>query len=491
MADRRYVLGRYGALLSYLGAVLSFASLFMATPLLIFLWRPEELAYLGAFLVPAAAMGVGGVLLWRLLRRHARVVLNVREGGVIVLLSWLSICLFSAWTFTMGMGLPFRLALFEAVSGWTTTGLSVVDVTNTPYVFLLWRSTMQLLGGAGLAIIMLASLLGPPGAALSVAEGRENLLPQVRQSAKLVLIIYVAYVVAGIVGLYLAGMGWFDAINHSFAAVSTGGFSTRPESIGYWDSVAVEAVTLPLMILGNLSFVTAWAILRGRLRAVGRNGELRVFGLLLVLGVTLVFLLTARGLYASLDRSLRVSLFDITSAITTTGFSTVGYSDWNSFGWLLLIFFMVIGGGAGSTAGGLKQVRFYVLWKSLTTELRRTFLPRNAVVETPLWLGDRPVFLDDARLRQTTAFAALYLLSLFLGAVVMTAAGYGLKEALFEFASTLGTVGLSVGVTAADAAPAVHWAQILGMFLGRLEFMVVIAGMAKIGRDLRFLVGSR
>lgn len=145
--------------------------------------------------------------------------------------------------------LNFTQALFESVSGWTTTGLSVVDVTQCSRLILLWRSIMQLAGGAGLAIIMLAAIVGPVGPALSIAEGRtDQLVPHVRKSAKMVLLIYAGYAAVGILAYHLAGLPLFDSINHSFAAISTGGFSTQPESIGHWDSVLVEAVTLPLMI---------------------------------------------------------------------------------------------------------------------------------------------------------------------------------------------------------------------------------------------------
>jgi len=330
---------------------------------------------------------------------------------------------------------------------------------------------------------MLSAITGPTGPALSAAEGREQLVPHVRQSAKLVLMIYSGYMIAGTGALRLAGMEWFDALNHAFAALSTGGFSTRAESIGYWDSVTVEAVTIPLMILGNLSFVTAWLMLRGRFRAVGRNGEIRFAALMIPLCAVLLFLLTARGLYPTLDKSIRVAIFETVTALTTTGFSTVGYGDWNSFGWLLLILLMLIGGGTCSTAGGMKQYRIYLLWKSLIWELRRSLLPRSAVIENPVWEGDHQVFVNDNRLRQVGTFVFLYLLTVAVGTAILSAHGYGPRESLFEYASAVGTVGLSIGVTSASAPAAVLWAEIVGMFLGRLEFFIVFISAAKLVRD--------
>ena len=491
MREADYLRQRYRTILSYTGMILTLCAALMLTPLLALIVWPGEGSQVWSFLIPAAIMGGLGLSLWRWLRTGDRAALSVQEGGVIVLLSWILVCLFSAWPFMAVMGLNFTQALFESVSGWTTTGLSVVDVTQASHLILLWRSIMQLAGGAGLAIIMLSAITGPTGPALSAAEGREQLVPHVRQSAKLVLMIYSGYMIAGTGALRLAGMEWFDALNHAFAALSTGGFSTRAESIGYWDSVTVEAVTIPLMILGNLSFVTAWLMLRGRFRAVGRNGEIRFAALMIPLCAVLLFLLTARGLYPTLDKSIRVAIFETVTALTTTGFSTVGYGDWNSFGWLLLILLMLIGGGTCSTAGGMKQYRIYLLWKSLIWGLRRSLQPRNAIIENSVWEGDRQVFVNDSRLRQVGTFVFLYLLTVAVGTAILSACGYGLKESLFEYASAVGTVGLSIGVTSASAPAAVLWAEIVGMFLGRLEFFVVFVSAATLLRDASHITSQK
>lgn len=483
MREARYLRQRYRTIFSYTGMILALCAGLLVTPLLALIGWPDEAAQAGAFIIPAMLMGGLGLAAWRLLKPKDHVVLSIQEGGVIVLLSWGVVCLFSAWPFRAVTGLSFTEALFESVSGWTTTGLSVVDVTQASHIILLWRSIMQLAGGAGLAVIMLSAITGPRGPALSVAEGREQLVPHVRQSAKLVMMIYSGYMIVGTAALHLAGMQWFDAVNHAFAALSTGGFSTQVDSIGYWNSVAVEAVTIPMMILGNLSFITAWLMLRGKFRAVGRNGEIRLMAIMIPLCATLLFLLTAQGLYPTLGKSVRVAIFETVTALTTTGFSTVGHGDWNSFGWVVLIVLMLIGGGTCSTAGGIKQYRIFLLWKSVVWELRRSLLPRTAVTQNPVWEADRKVFVNDARLRQIGAFVFLYLLTFAAGSAILAAHGYGLKESLFEYASALGTVGLSVGVTSPSAPAGVLWAEVFGMLLGRLEFFVIFVSAAKLLRD--------
>jgi len=280
-------------------------------------------------------------------------------------------------------------------------------------------------------------------------------------------------------------MSLFDAVNHAFAAVSTGGFSTRTESIGYWNSTAIEAVTLPLMLLGNLSFVTAWLLWRGRLRMVARNGEMRLLVVLIPLSVAAMFLFTSRALYPQLGKSIRVALFETVAAITTTGFSTVSYGNWNAFGLFLLIILMLIGGGTCSTAGGIKQFRVYLLWRMVLWEIKRFLIPRTAVLERPIWEGNRRVFVDDARIRQMMVFIFVYLAIYAIGVMILCACGFDLVDSLFEFASAIGTVGLSVGVTTAQMPHLALWSETAAMFLGRLEFIVVIVSLLKIGGDGR------
>ncbi|MEW6753719.1 MAG: potassium transporter TrkG [Candidatus Latescibacterota bacterium] len=235
-----YLRQRYRMVLSATGLILLLCAATFPIPLLATFAWPEEIRHAPGFLVPAGTLAAVGWGLWRGLRPRAPGVLTLQGGGVIVLLAWVLASLFGAWPFMAIEGMAFHLGVFEAVSGWTTTGLSVVDVEQAPHTLLLWRSVMQWVGGAGLAIVMLAALLGPAGPALAAAEGRgQQLVPQVRQSARLVVLIYAGYVAVGVPPCWLAGMDGFDAVNHAFAALSTGGFSTHAASVGHWDSPVV------------------------------------------------------------------------------------------------------------------------------------------------------------------------------------------------------------------------------------------------------------
>jgi trk system potassium uptake protein TrkH len=483
---------RYRAILGYAGLVCLVASLPVLSPLLLLVAYRGEIPSAWGFLLPGVLLALPGLWLWRRFIPPTAVSLTMQEGTVIVVVTWLLAILAGTIPFLAVSRLSFTHALFESTSGWTTAGLSVLDVGRASPLILFYRSIIQLAGGAGLAIIMLSALAGPVGSGLSVAEGRsEQLLPHVRRSAKLVLTLYTGYVLAGIVALRLAGMGWFDAVNHAFAALSTGGFSTRPDSIAYWRSPAVEAVIIVLMLLGTLNFLTAYTLLRGKFRAVARNGEVRQTLLFLAIGATVLFLGVTGGLYPTLQERVRVAVFNTVSALSTTGFATVDYGSWNGLGWLVLVLLMLMGGGTGSTAGAIKQDRIYVLGRGLWWEFRRRLLPRSVVTEPDVWRGERRLFISDSHLREVALFVFLYLAVFLLGSGVIAAHGYSLEDSLFEFASALGTVGVSVGVTAPNAPAGILWAEMVGMFLGRLEFFAVFVGLARIAGDLPAILSRR
>ena len=491
MRYQRFLRKRYRAITSYTGLVCMIAGFAILSPLIALLAYPEEAGLAWGFLIPGIGLSFLGFVCWRTFLPSKAETLTLQEGAVIATLSWLLAVIVGTLPFLLIADLNFTQAMFESTSGWTTTGLSVVDVTQTSQLILLYRSIIELFGGAGLAIVTLSAIAGPVGASLTSAEGRtEQLAPNVRRSAKLVLVIYSGLCAIGTVALWLAGVGWFDAVNHAFAALSTGGFSTRTDSIGYWDSPYVEAVTIVLMLFGGLNFVTIYLLLTGQLKSVVRNGQVRLQAVVIPVAAIAIFFGSAFTLYPTLGKAIRVSIFESITALTTTGFSTVGYGDWNSLPWLMMLLLMLIGGGAGSTAGGIKQLRIYILYKALLTEAMEMVRPRGAISETEIWQGEQRRFISSDQVRQVALFVFLYLCIFFIGAAVIAGYGYPLQDSLFEYASTLSTVGLSVGVTSADAPAGVLWTQIVGMFLGRLEFFTVFVGLVCFFRDLKPLLSG-
>lgn len=490
-----FILQRYQVISSTTGMILIVSGILLLIPLLTLFFYPVEISQSASFVYTSLLMISLGFMMYALSGKSKGRELGFNDSAIIVVLSWVLIPLISSLPYIYVSGMSFTRAFFESVSGWTTTGLSSLDVTMAPKVMLIFRAWTQFLGGAGMAIIMIASITGLNAAHLYAAEGKANLIiPNVIASAKIVMALYLLYLVLGVVAYILAGMNCLDSIAHTFASISTGGFSTRPESIGYYNSFPIELITMILMILGNLNFVTAYLLFKRQFLLVLRNGELKVFSVMIPLSVFLLFIATGGVIYHQMSQSLRVAFFESVSALTTTGYSLVNYNNppWNDLAMLVLIVLMLIGGGTCSTAGGIKQYRLYIIYKSVIWQIRRTLLPQKAVVRNFIWEGEQKKYLTAPEIVNTANFIGIYFAVYLLGVITILASRnpatntfYSLRDALFENASALSTVGLSVGVTSPTTPAHITWILSLGMLLGRLEFIVVILAIMQMVNDSR------
>ena len=483
--QHRYDLGqKYRIIFGYIGLIEIIAGITILFPLVALIAYPEETNLAWGLLVPGLLLVIIGLFLWGQLKGLSPS-LRLQDGSIIVVLSWLIAILIGTIPLMTIEGLHFSQAVFESTSGWTTTGLSVLDVSQTSHLILLYRSTMQLVGGAGFAIMALGAMIAPTGMAIATAEGRsEQLVPHIQHSAKLVLQIYTGYVCMGVLAFKAVGMNWFEAFNHAFAALSTGGFSTCTASIGDWDNPLIELVTIFLMLLGTLNFLTSYLFLTGKFKAVSRNSEIKFLIFMVPLCIVILLLGVTSHLTLPFNKALRIAIFSTITALSTSGFSTVSYTNWNSLGFLVLIVLMLIGGGMGATSGGIKQFRICALYRGVVWEVRRQLLPKLAVTEPDIWQGETRYFLGDYQLRRISMFVFMYLGVYLTGSTILCVYGYSLSDSLFEYASALSTVGLSVGVTDPNAPIGVLWTEIIGMFLGRLEIFPVLIGLIWIYRDI-------
>jgi trk system potassium uptake protein TrkH len=483
---------RYSIILRYIGIITIGVGTALLLPLLILPLYINESTDVIYFIAPSLIAIVIGYAIKTLIKKPKQTTLTLQEGGIIVLFAWIIAIIFSAIPFIISGQLNFTQAIFEATSGLTTTGLSVVDVTKISHIFLLWRSIMQFFGGAGIAVVMLAAIIGPYGFGLYNAEARsDKLLPHIAKSAKLIMVIYSGYILAGTILYIVVGMNWFDAINHSIAAVSTGGFSTKFGSIGEYQSLPIELITIILMILGTINFAAHYVLLKGEIKKFFKIGEIRFMFFLLAVSIPIASFLSLINLFESMGKSIRVGVFEFVSALSTTGFSTVPYTNWDDFSVFIMIALMVIGGGAGSTAGGLKLYRAYILVKSLIWNLKEFLLPKNSVRQNYIYRPDGKYYVSKEHILEVSNFATLYFIIYILGVSILIFNGYTIKESMFEFASSLSTVGLSIGVTSPDAPIAVLWTQIVGMFFGRLEFFVIFFAIIKIFKDIKFTLRQK
>ena len=462
-----------------LGKVFLMLALIFLCPLAVLAFYPAESRYWLAFFLPAlGAAALGGLAL--LARPGAQLTWKRRwqQASVTVLLVWLLGVLFSALPLALGQPLSFCQALFESVSAWTTTGLSVLDVSKTPYIYLFYRSFLQFCGGLGFILMMLVLLSNGESMPLFSSEGHpDKLLPAIGRSARLIFSIYTGFLVVGTVAYCVVGMPLFDSICHAMCSLSTGGFSTKLNSIGEYHSLAIELVTIVLMLLGTTNFAVLLLLVRGQIKKFCRVSEMRFLFLLLVLSIPPVALSLHQGLRMPWGESVERSAFDVISALSTTGYSSMAYTDWPPFALALLILLMLIGGGIGSTAGGMKLSRVYQAFRSLGYYLRKQQFFHRQVEDVYYYSSQGRSRLSPADMVQNFAFLGLYLLTFAAGSLLILLFNpCSIAEAMFEFASSLGTVGLSIGITGPLTNTPTLIVEIFGMLLGRLEIVIVFLG---------------
>lgn len=477
------------------GKLMLLVGMLVAAPLAVLPFFPEDRIYAGCFATPAGISILLGLLVCAFAKsdldenstRH----FLMESSSLVVLFAWGWGVVIGSIPFVMGDQLTIVQALFEAVSGWTTTGLSTMDVSITPKIYLFHRSFMQFCGGLGFILVMVMLVSGKHAMNLFNAEGHpDKLMPNLEKTARTICAMYNFYLLIGTVAYRIAGMGIFEGICHTMCALSTGGFSTKLGSIGEYNSVAIELVTIVLMLVGTTNFAVLLLLSRRKWKQFFRVSEVRfMFGLLLLF-VPMTALSLRDGLGVSTGQAFRLAAFDVTSALSTSGYSTMSYESWPSLAIGMLIVLMLIGGGMGSTAGGLKMTRVYLMLRLAGINIRKRLSPAQAVKTNYYTKAQGKELIDGPLAEDTIGFIIWYFLIFIAGslATVLTAE-CSLMEGMFEFASALGTVGLSIGVTGPTTGNATLIIEMIGMILGRLEIFIVIIGFySGISRIYRWAV---
>lgn len=455
-------------------------SLLVVAPLFVLPIYPEDMKYILSFLIPGALsflFGVGVCILTQ--NKNSEEAFTAKRGSITVLLIWLYSFFIGAFPFVLGGQLSFMQALFESVSGWTTTGLSTMDVTTVPKIYLFYRSFMQYCGGLGFVMVMVMLIQGKEAMGLYSAEGHsDQLVPNLGRTARTIFLMYLAYLFMGTFAYVMAGMSVFDAVNHAMCALSTGGFSTQYDSIGAYNSMAIEVVTIFLMVIGTTNFAVLLLLAKRRFKQVAKVSEIRFLFMLLIITVPVVAASLASGLYISFGDGLRFSLFNIISALSTSGFSTMSYAQWPAFSIGIMLLLMIIGGGIGSTAGGMKLTRVYLMLRIMKENIKRRLFSSRVVSNPYFFRAQGKTYIDKSLESDTVGFIFCYMSIFIIGSLLITLSeGASLTDAMFEFASSLGTVGLSIGLTGPTTTNATLLIQMIGMLLGRLEIFIVIIGI--------------
>ena len=471
---------QYRAIQRIAGGVIGLASVVALPPLGFALADHDGSAF--AFLASFALTGGLGLLLW-LSAGPVKADLRLREGFLVTTLSWALVCASSALPFMLAPPyLSLVDALFEATSGITTTGATVIaQLEGLPRSVLFYRQLLHFIGGMGIVILAVAILpmLRVGGlqlfrAEISGAVRDTKLTPRITETAKLLWMIYVGLTALCAVFYWLAGMHWFDAVGHAFSTVATAGFSTHDASIGHYDSVMIEAVTILFMLLGAFNFSLHYLAWHRATTAPYRNDrEVKMLlRIVLVASLLCTAALYLAGEFPTLAQSFRAALFNVVAAITTTGFTTTGFAHWSGALPLLIILLAFIGGCAGSTTGGLKVRRITVMLHVGMRELRQLIHPRGFFV---VRAGGRPV--AEEAMRAVAGFVTLYLASLMVFTLALAASGLDLVSAFSGAAACLNNLGPALGMGA------VHFADVndtatailsLAMLTGRLEVFTLL-----------------
>ena len=434
-------------------------------------------------------------VIFMLSTKNHRKDLQKRDGYIIVTFGWIFMSLTGTLPYIFTGSIPsFTNAFFETMSGYTTTGASILnDIESVPYGVLFWRSITHWIGGMGIIVLAIAilPLLGIGGMELFAAEApgpsSDKLHPRITDTAKRLWIIYVGYTIAETILLKVAGMSFFDAINHSLSTLSTGGFSTKNASIAHWNNQPmIQYIIMFFMFLAGTNFVLSYFMFKRKFRKIFHDEEFKFY----LIAVIAISIMASLVIYYQVDitqstvdhpmvlgryeSGFRHSLFQVLAIITTTGFVSADYTIWTPFLTLLFFGLMFLGGSAGSTAGGVKIVRHILLIKNGILEFRRTLHPRAIL---PVRYNSKAV--QQPIVFNVLAFFILYMLSFIIGVLVFSWMGLDFKTALGGAASSLGNVGPALGDLgpvdnyASLPSPAKWWAAFL-MLIGRLELFTVL-----------------
>jgi len=455
-----------------ISVLLFIVAAFMFLCLLAGLAVGEGLVAVRAFALPIG-LGIAFFVIMTFARIQ-KVELSPRAGYLFVVLAWVSATALGALPFMLSHSIgSFVDAFFETMSGFTTTGASILtDIEALPRSILLWRSTTHWLGGMGIVVLTVAifPLIGLSGRSLMEAEAPgprvDKFTPRLSQTALYLWLIYLGMTVVLVILLLFGGMDILEAVDHAFATMATGGFSTRNASVGAFKSAYIDVVLTVFMVLAGANFSVHWKLLHGDFKSAFKDGEYVVY--LVIFGFSsclIAFNLFRMDTFTGIGDSIRFAAFQAASILTTTGFATADYLGWPAFSQAILFVLMFIGGCSGSTGGGIKVGRFLTLFKMGLSEMRYLLNPR----------GIYGVFVNRQYLKKNivydiAAMVYLYLGSVLLSTLVLSAGGFDILTSLTATLATLGNIGPGFGLVG----PAFNYAFLPDWITAWLSFMMLL-----------------
>ena len=467
----------YAMVLKNLGILLICEALAMSPSLLISLIYKEDYNSFLYTIIILLLIGVSALFI-----KPKTKALYARDGFAVVAIGWLLVSFFGALPFYLSGAIPsFTDSFFEATSGFTTTGASILQqIEGLPRGILFWRSFTHWVGGMGVLILMMAILPSGGAGTYQIMKAESpgptpgKLVPKVRQTAKLLYTIYMVITIAQIILLKVGGMSIYDSFIHTFGTVGTGGFSNKNLSVGAYNSVYIETVITVFMFLCGANFALYYQAFKGNIKGIFRDEELRLYALIVVGATGLIAFNIFGTVYNTVGQSIRYSSFQVVSIITTTGYGTADFNTWPVFSRLILVMLMFIGGCAGSTGGAIKHIRFLLLFKAAKRDLFKIVHPRSV---SSVRFGGKAV--SEQTLTEVLGFFFMYLMIFCAAVLVISIEGKDLVTTVTSVAATLGNIGPGleiVGPAGNYSSFSVLSKTVLSfcMLIGRLEIYPIL-----------------
>lgn len=470
----------YRIVFKVLGYMMLIIAICMVPPLLIatFLKQSDTMPFLMSIM--ATTLFGAGLIYFN---QNSSSSIKTREGLAIVTLGWVFASLFGALPFYLsGSVATYVDAFFETVSGFTTTGATIItDIEILPKGILFWRSFTHWIGGMGILVVAVAILrtLGSGGFQIFKAESpgpvADKVVPKIKDTAKILYMAYISISILEFVLLMLGGMSAYESAIHTFGTLGTGGFSTRNASIGGFSSSYIQIVIAIFMIMSGVNFSLYYDLFKGKWKDVYKNSELRLYLSIIAVAVLAITINTNISLFDNWFIAFKHALFQVSSLMTTTGYTSFDYEQWDTFSKAILFMLMFVGGSAGSTGGSIKVIRILVLVQLVKREFTKVLHPRSVVA---VKVNNQAV--ADDTLMNIASFFMLYMMIFIFGTILISIEGIGLLGAGSAVAATLGNIGPGfdfVGPTTTYSAFSIPSKLLLSFFmlLGRLELFTVLA----------------
>ncbi|MGD8307297.1 MAG: TrkH family potassium uptake protein, partial [Ignavibacteria bacterium] len=435
-----------------------------------------------ALVVSGLITSATGTFIWFFTRNNQNKEIGKREGYMIVSLGWIIMALFGSIPFIVYGAIPnYTDAFFETMSGFTTTGATILkDIEAVPAGLLFWRSLTQWLGGMGIIVLSLAILpiLGIGGMQLFSAEvpgiTKDKIHPRVRETAKRLWGIYVILTFTEMILLLIGGMNLFDAITHSFTTMATGGFSTKNASTAHFSSPFIQYVFIIFMLFAGMNFTLHYFALHRKFDSFKNNSEFKFYISFILLATILIAIIHLPHTDFHIEEAFRMTLFHVTSLTTTTGYVSSDYENWAPFSRMFFFTILFIGGCAGSTGGGIKFARHFLLFKNSILELKRLIHPRAIIPVRFNGKGVSPEIISNVQ-----AFFIFYIGITVFGSIILSFLGLDFVTSAGAVATCIGNVGPGIGAVGpvnnfADLPDISKWILSTFMLLGRLELFTVL-----------------